>query len=202
HRGGLPGADRNRLAVVDRPMNTAFRMKALIRSPLLSAVIGGVVVAVLFLLFGVTGQRRTKTIIEQAPIAAQPASNSSGGLTPHEIYVRDAPGVVFVRAQLVQQVESPFALVPQQQRSISTGSGFLIDRTGRILTNFHLIAGANKQTGVAVQFADDVSRKAFVLGVDPDDDLALLKVDMGGLAHVQPLAMGDSSTVRVGDPTL
>jgi len=177
-------------------------MKALIRSPLLSAVIGGVVVAVLFLLFGITGQRRTKTIIEQAPIAAQPASNSSGGLTPHEIYVRDAPGVVFVRAQLVQQVESPFALVPQQQRSISTGSGFLIDRTGRILTNFHLIAGANKQTGVAVQFADDVSRKAFVLGVDPDDDLALLKVDMGGLAHVQPLAMGDSSTVRVGDPTL
>jgi S1-C subfamily serine protease len=176
-------------------------MKALIRSPFASAVLGGAVVAVTFLILGVTGHRTTQTIIEQAPVAAQPASNTSG-LTPHDIYVRDAPGVVFVRAQVLEQVQDPFDLFPQQQSSISTGSGFLIDHTGHILTNYHVVEGANRRSGVTVQFEDNVSRRAVVIGQDPNNDLALLKVDTAGLPAVQPLVLGDSTTVRVGDPTL
>jgi S1-C subfamily serine protease len=177
-------------------------MKALLRSPFLSAVLGGMVVAGSFLVLGVTGHRTTKTIVEEGPVAAEPAASSRSGLTPHEIYVRDAPGVVFVRAQEIDQVQNPFDLFPEQQSSIATGSGILIDRQGQILTNYHVIEGANRQTGVIVQFAGDVSRRATVVGQDPDDDLALLRVDMDGVPSVRPLPLGDSTTVQVGDPTL
>jgi S1-C subfamily serine protease len=177
-------------------------MKALVRSPFISAVLGGLVVAAVFLVTGIAGHRDTKTIVEEGPVAAEPASSTKSGLTPHEIYVRDAPGVVFVRAQEIEQVQNPFDLWPVQQSSISTGSGFLIDRAGRILTNYHVIEGANRETGVTVQFEDDISRPATVVGQDPDNDLALLQVDMRGVPDVQPLAPGDSTTVQVGDPTL
>src|SRR5581483_7731800 len=130
-------------------------MKGLIRSHFASAVIGGAVVAAAFVLLGVTGHRTTQTVVEEAPVSGSPASDR-GGLTPNEIYVRDAPGVVFVRAQVIEQVTDPFDLFPQQQSSVSTGSGFLIDRSGDILTNFHVIEGADRRSGVIVQFQDDV----------------------------------------------
>jgi S1-C subfamily serine protease len=176
-------------------------MKALIRSPFVAAVLGGLVVAGCFLLLGVTGRRTTRTIVEEGPMA-EPASTTRSGLTPHEIYERDAPGVVFVRAQDLDQVQNPFELFPRQQSSISTGSGFLIDMHGRILTNYHLIQDADRETGVTVQFEDEVSRRATVEWQDPNNDLALLQVNMDGVPPVRPLPLGDSTTVQVGDPTL
>jgi putative serine protease PepD len=176
-------------------------MKSLIRSQLVSAMVGGLVAAGALVALGVTGRRTTQTIVEEAPVAAQPASNTAG-LTPHDIYVRDAPGVVFVRAQVIQQVQDPFDLFPQQQSSTSTGSGFLVDSAGYVLTNFHVIEGADRNTGVTVQFEDDIRRRATVVGVDQNNDLAVLKVGLGGVPAVSPLALGDSTTVRVGDPTL
>ncbi len=177
-------------------------MKGPTRSYFVAAVIGGLVVATVFLALGVTGRRTTRTIIEQAPIAAQPASSKSSALTPHAIYERDAPGVVFVRALVAAQVQDPFDLFPQRQQSTSTGSGFLINENGLILTNYHVIEGADRKTGVTVQFEDQVTRHAMVVGQDQNNDLALIKVDMSGVPTVQPLLLGDSSTVRVGDPTL
>jgi S1-C subfamily serine protease len=173
-----------------------------IRSHFAAAVVGGLVVAGGFLALGVTGRRTTRTIVEESPVAVQPASNTGSSLTPHAIYERDAPGVVFVRALVVQQVEDPFDLFPQREQSTSTGSGFLIRSDGLILTNFHVIEGADRNTGVSVQFEDNVTRHATVAGADPSNDLALLKVDMRGVPPVGPLQLGDSSTVRVGDPTL
>lgn len=178
-------------------------MKVLLRSHLASAVVGGLVVAITFLVLGITGRRTTRTIVEEAPVAAQPASNtSSSQLTMHAIYVRDAPGVVFVRAQLSKEVRTPFEQFPERQQSTSTGSGFLVDGRGDILTSYHVIEGADKRRGVTVEFADDVARQAIVVGQDADDDLAVLRVDMAGVPPVKPLALGDSSSVRVGDPTL
>jgi S1-C subfamily serine protease len=175
-------------------------MKPQVRISILSSVLGGLVVAGAFLALGVTGRRSTETIVEQSPVAARPASSSSG-LTPHDIYLRDAPGVVFIRAQIIQQLQDPFNLFPQEQRSVGTGSGFLIDSSGAILTNYHVIEGADPATGVTVQFEDNVTRKAKVVGRDPSNDLALLTVDLGGV-NPRPLALGDSTNVKVGDPTL
>ncbi len=177
-------------------------MSVLIRSHLVSAIAGGLVVAAIFLGLGVVGRRTTQTIVEEAPIGAQSAANSSSQLTAHAIYVRDAPGVVFVRAQLVKVVQSPFEMFPESQQTISTGSGFLVDGRGDILTSYHVIEGADRYSGVTVQFADNVSRAALVVGEDPNDDLAVLRVDMSDVPHVQPLTLGDSASVRVGDPTL
>ena len=173
-------------------------MRQQIRSPFVSAVLGGLVVAAVFVALGDAGHGTTQTIIEQAPIATSPTSSAASKLTPNDIYVRDAPGVVYVRAEVVQNVEDPFDLYPQQQRSESTGSGFLIDSDGRILTNYHVIEGAQN---VTVQFEDNLVRNAQVVGQDTSNDLALLKVNLDGL-NVQPLTLGDSGTVRVGDPTL
>jgi S1-C subfamily serine protease len=169
---------------------------------LLSSLIGGLVVAAAFLLLGVTGKRTTHTIVEEAPVAAQPAATVSSGLTPNEIYQRDAPGVVLVRARVIQQFQDPFDLYPEQTSSVSTGSGFLVDRHGYLLTNYHVIEGANRESGVTVQFGDNISRHAVVVGQDPNNDLAVLRVDMDGVPPMQPLLLGDSTTVRVGDPTL
>jgi S1-C subfamily serine protease len=177
-------------------------MKTLMRSHFAAAVTGGLVVAVALVAFGVAGHGNTQTVFLQSPLAAQTSSNNDD-LTAHQIYVRDAPGVVFVRAQVIEQVQDPFNLFGvEQQSSTSTGSGFLIDAGGDILTNYHVIEGANRQTGVSVEFEDNVSRQAAVVAVDPSNDLAMLHVNMSGVPSVQPLPLGDSESVEVGEPTL
>jgi S1-C subfamily serine protease len=177
-------------------------MRRVLSSSFVSALAGGLVVAGAFLGLGVTGRRSTQTIVEEAPIASAQASSTAAGLTPHAIYQRDAPGVVFVRANIVRKVQDPFQLFPEQERSTATGSGFLVDRSGDILTNYHLIDGADRSEGVTVQFEDHVLRRAVVAGVDQNDDLAVLRVDLDGVPSARPLRLGDSDTVQVGDPTL
>jgi S1-C subfamily serine protease len=177
-------------------------MRSLLRSHFISSLLGGLVVAGAFLALGVTGHRTTQTIVSEAPVSAQSASSTGSGLTMNEIYVRDAPGVVFVRAKVVRQLQDPFDLFPEQQSSSSTGSGFLVDGSGDILTNYHVIEGADRSTGVTVQFEDNVLRKAIVVGEDQNNDLAVLRVNMQGVPRVAPLVFGDSASVRVGDPTL
>jgi S1-C subfamily serine protease len=179
-------------------------MKAQVTSHFAAAVAGGLVVAGSFLALGVAGRRTTRTVVQQSPVAVQSASAAGAGsaLTPHAIYVHDAPGVVFVKALVVQQVEDPFDLLPQRVQGTATGSGFLVSSSGLILTNYHVIQGADRSTGVTVQFEDQVTRRAVVVSEDQDDDLALLRVDMAGVLRTDPLPLGDSSTVRVGDPTL
>jgi hypothetical protein len=98
-------------------------MRRVLGSSFASAVAGGLVVAVAFLGLGITGRRTTRTIIQEAPIASAQASSTGSELTPHAIYQRDAPGVVFVRANIVRKVQDPFDLLPEQQRTTATGSG-------------------------------------------------------------------------------
>jgi len=148
------------------------------------------------------GGGRTTTIVEQAPLGnATDASSSSKGLSARDIYKRDAPGVVFIRADVVQksQSTSPFDFgTPLQQRGQATGSGFVIDKKGTILTNAHVVTGAQK---ITVQFQNKQSVSAKVLGTDESTDLAVLKVDSAG-QQLHPLALGSSKGVQVGDPAI
>jgi S1-C subfamily serine protease len=164
----------------------------------LVAALAGAAVAVAIALPISLSSGGTKTVVEQAPLAASTASAKTSGLTPREIYKRDAPGVVFVTAQIVQQSQSPFDLFPQQQRGQATGSGFVINRDGTILTNAHVIQGAVK---ITVQLGDNKAVDAKVIGKDQNTDLALLKIPTDGLS-LTPLALGDSKNVQVGDPTI
>jgi S1-C subfamily serine protease len=171
-----------------------------VRSPFASAILGGAVVAAALLAFDVGGSTHTRTIVEQAALGGASNERAAGdaALTPHDIYERVAPGVVFVRATVVQDVPSPFDPYGQASRSEATGSGFVVDRRGRILTNYHVVAGASR---VTVAFADKRTVTARVVGTDPSNDLAVLAVDPSR-ARLAPLALGRSRTVRVGDPTL
>jgi S1-C subfamily serine protease len=168
---------------------------------LLSVVLGAGAAVGLVAGFGLGGGH-TKTIVEPAPLSSHDDSSNSPdgtGLTAGDIYKRDAPGVVYVKAEVVQHTQSPFDFgLPQEQRGEATGSGFVIDKDGTILTNAHVINGARK---VTVQFANKQQQTAKVLGKDESTDLALLKVDPTGL-NLVPLTLGSSRTVQVGDPAV
>jgi S1-C subfamily serine protease len=135
-----------------------------------------------------------------APAAAQPST--SGGLTIGQIYERAKSGVVQVNSRIVvrQQDRDPiFGLpfgAPQEQRREGLGSGFVIDRAGHIVTNYHVVADADD---VSVSFSNRDRVRATIVGVDPSTDVAVLKVDEKSRA-LTPLTLGRSSSVRVGDP--
>ena len=82
--------------------------------------------------------------------------------------------------------------VPQYGQGL--GSGFVWDKTGHIVTNNHVVSGANK---IEVTFADGNSYSAELVGTDPDSDLAVLKADVPS-DLLAPVSMADSSLVKVG----
>jgi S1-C subfamily serine protease len=179
--------------------------KTIIVPLVLAALLGGGVAA------GVTtllddnggGDGHTTTVIRQPAVASQGAngkSNVAEGLTAADIYQRYAPGVVFIRSEIIQQTNNPFDPFGGAQKSEATGSGFVIDAGGDILTNNHVIDGATPDS-ITVQFADKKTLKATVVGKDPSTDLALLKVDPEGL-DLKALPLGSSKDVHVGDPTI
>jgi S1-C subfamily serine protease len=133
-------------------------------------------------------------------MATSNANQQDGNaLTARDIYKRDAPGVAFITAQIVQRTSSPFDFgIPQEQQGSSTGSGFVLDKDGTIATNAHVVDGATK---VSVRFGDGQAHPARILGVDKSTDLALLKIDPKGV-DLHPLALGSSHGLQVGDPTI
>jgi S1-C subfamily serine protease len=173
--------------------------KALLVPLAVAALLGGGVAAAITALVD-DGDQQTTTVVRQPALVASTAAQGSlsSGLTAADIYHDFAPGVVYVRAEIVSQTDNPFDL--GTQRSQATGSGFVIDDSGDILTNNHVIDGASKDS-VTVQFADHRTYSAKVVGTDPSTDVALLKVSAKGLA-LRPLPLGSSKGIRVGDPTI
>ena len=176
-------------------------MKRTFLIPLLSALIGGgLVVAVVAAAGDLGSSQKTVTIVQQAstPVAPSNASQQGGGLTPHQIYERDAPGVALVTSTIVKQTESPFSLGGESEQGTATGSGFVINSNGTILTNYHVVENAVK---VEVSFEHGKTVEAKVIGKDPSNDLAVLRIPTEGLTmHV--LTLGNSSKAQVGDPVL
>jgi S1-C subfamily serine protease len=175
-------------------------MKRMFAIPFLSAILGGAVVTAVIAAYG--GLGKTQKTVTTVQVAAPRASNASlqrAGLTPHEIYVRAAPGVVFITSTIVQKTESPFNLFgggEAQRQGQATGSGIVIDTNGTILTNYHVVENAIK---VTVSLEKGKTVEAQVVGKDPSNDLAVLRIRPDGLT-LNPLTLGDSGTAQVGDP--
>ncbi|PRX02656.1 UNVERIFIED_ORG: putative serine protease PepD [Actinomadura viridilutea] len=121
--------------------------------------------------------------------AAAPVAQSTAG--PVDAGPADLSDVAARVQPSVVSVETRSA------RSRGTGSGFVIDRGGHILTNAHVVEGAGE---VTVVLADRRRLPARVVGADPGDDLAVLAIPAG--ESPPPLAFGRSADVRVGDPVL
>jgi S1-C subfamily serine protease len=180
------------------PISTRNRVSA---SNLLAGVLGGLVVLVLGSVLIATDVIETgdstREVVRQGPIA-QPASDSEDGRTVSEIYRKEGRGVVFVEARGVSEEPSIFGLPPDEGQA--TGSGFVVDRDGTIVTNAHVVEGSE---GVSVRFGEDGPPvDAEVLGRDPSTDVAVLKIDPDEVENLEALPLGDSSRVRVGDPVV
>ncbi|HEX3390991.1 MAG TPA: trypsin-like peptidase domain-containing protein [Solirubrobacteraceae bacterium] len=176
-------------------------MKQNVLVPILCALLGGgVVIAVVAATGNLDSSQKTVTVVQQsAPIAPSNASQQSRGLTPHQIYERTAPGVAYVTSTIVRQSESPFGFGEgQTQQGTATGSGFVINKDGTILTNYHVVENAVK---VTVSFEHGKAVEAKVIGKDPSNDLAVLRIPTEGVT-LHPLTLGDSSKAQVGDPVL
>jgi S1-C subfamily serine protease len=165
---------------------------------LLAAILASAGTAAVLLAAGAV-DRGTRTVIAPAPLASAGASDKSGAMTARDIYKRDAPGVVFVRARSAQPSDSPFDVFGQATANTATGSGFVFDDHGRILTNAHVVAGA---TDVQVLVSGQRSLAATIVGRDLDTDLAVLQVKVPDGVELHPLAFGDSASVQVGDATV
>jgi putative serine protease PepD len=133
-------------------------------------------------------------------VDANAAFARSGGKSVSSIYKQDAPGVVTITSTITSSTSGDFnPFGPgQSQQETAQGSGFVIDKQGRILTNAHVVEGA---TSVVVAFEDGVSAKATVLGRDALYDLAVIKVDVPA-SELHPLKLGSVSSVQVGDPVV
>ncbi len=131
---------------------------------------------------------------------ADAAFARSGGKSVSSIYKQDAPGVVTITSTISSSTSgdfNPFGPGKSQQET-AQGSGFVIDKQGRILTNAHVVEGASS---VVVAFEDGVSARATVLGRDTLYDLAVIKVDVPQ-SELHPLTLGTVSSVDVGDPVV
>jgi S1-C subfamily serine protease len=167
---------------------------------LIAAVVGGGVALAGAEVSGVFDDESSTFATPQTAEPSAPASFAENKrLSVNEIYRRSAPGVVQVTTTSVRTVDpDPFLDPlgsPEQQRQQALGSGFVIDKSGRIVTNFHVVEAAED---IEVSFSNRDSVKARLVGKDPSTDLAVLKVDVDARA-LTPLRLGNSDRVRVGD---
>src|SRR3954466_2719648 len=172
-------------------------------SNLISGIAGGLIVLLLgatLIATGVinTGDTKREIIREVRPQASSVLEADGRSVSVADIYRRTAPGVVFVTARIVTRTNSPFGF-PLEQEGLATGSGFVLDRRGYILTNAHVVEGTRSASVRFEEGGELVDAK--VVGRDLSTDIAVLKVDRGD-AKLRPLPLGNSNRMRVGDPAI
>ncbi|HQJ51258.1 MAG TPA: trypsin-like peptidase domain-containing protein [Anaerolineae bacterium] len=121
------------------------------------------------------------------PTGSQAASNELESQI-EGVYRQAGPSVVFVSTTVIQY---DFFMQPVPQEG--SGSGFVYDTQGHIVTNYHVVADADE---VSISFSDGRRYPAQVVGQDPATDLAVLKVDADSIPP--PLPIADSDRLRVG----
>jgi S1-C subfamily serine protease len=127
------------------------------------------------------------TTVNQAPISVQaPANPAVQQDALVALYKAAIPGVVAIQVTTAQ--------------GGALGSGFVMDAQGHIVTNYHVVQGAQNNK-VEVDFNSGYKTFGTVIGTDLDSDLAIIKVDAPA-AEIHPLTIGDSSAVQVGQTVI
>jgi len=142
------------------------------------------------------------TTVVQGESASAPATASGdvadGRLNAEALYASTSAGVVDIKATGASSASAqptPFGGTPQQPQSTSTGTGFVIDDDGHIVTASHVVDGASS---ITVTFEDGARRTAKLLGQDDAIDVAVLKIDSADL-KLRPLTLASSASLDVGD---
>ncbi len=118
-----------------------------------------------------------------------------GNASASDIYKQNVNAVVNITAKGVTTVDYGFFFGSQQQEFTSSGSGFFLTEDGYILTNYHVVEGAT--TFIATDY-DGTEHKATLVGYEESNDIAVLKVS----GYFQPVELGDSKSLEVGDTLL
>ena len=183
------------------------KSKKVLRSPFFSAVLGGALVAAFGWIAIAAGWIQSEggsTTTVAAPAAATVAERGDESDTTlvNQIYKADGDGVAFIEADVSAQEPqgfSPFGEPESEGGGTATGSGFVIDSEGHVLTNDHVVEGADS---IRVKLGDsDTAHPAEVIGTDPATDVAVLKVDAPA-DQLHPLTLGRSGEMEVGDPVV
>jgi putative serine protease PepD len=170
-------------------------MRSQVVVPVVAAVLGGGITAATLLAVGVVAPGPRSSMIQQAsPLLT---TGPVGGTLAGNVYRREAAGVVGVTSRAVPVAPSAFDLPSRRTDGVLSGSGFVLDDSGHIVTAAHLVRAASD---VRVTLGGR-ALSARVLGVDETNDLAVLSIDASGL-DLHPLELGDSDSVRVGDPAI
>lgn len=139
---------------------------------------------------------RSEVAIAPRPVTPPPSELGADERATIGVFEQAAPSVVFIKNAALVQVGF-FSLnlyeIPQ-----GAGSGIIWDGAGHVVTNYHLIHGASK---IEVVLASQTSYRAEVVGLAPDYDLAVLKIDVSK-ENLRPLLIGDSKNLRVGQKVL
>ena len=155
-----------------------------------AAVLGGGVALGGAAAVGALDTDGSTTVVEQTSAAPSTVPAVAGkGLTVNEIYKRMGPGVVQITSTIGASTSTDGQF---QESSQALGSGFVLDKEGHIVTNYHVIDGA---TSIEVRFSNDDTLKATLVGSDPSTDVALLKVEANADA-LTPLSLADSTQRR------
>src|SRR5512134_52917 len=141
--------------------------------------------------YSALGSKEGGTVVRQVTVeSAQPATSTSESLSVSEIYEQAYEGVVEITSLSSQS--SPLG---GDQQAQGQGSGFVFDVEGHIVTNDHVVQGAEE---VSVRFWDGSTYDATVVGTDPSTDLAVIEVDAPA-SILTPLELGDSTQLSVGE---
>jgi putative serine protease PepD len=143
----------------------------------------------------------TETIVAATPITQSSSASGARGtaIDVGEIYRHSGPGVVQITSTSQGEPGTDaFGNAQPGQAQQALGSGFVIDKEGHIVTNYHVVEGASE---IEVSFSNRETVKATVVGTDPSTDLALLQVEVDAQG-LTPLSLADSDAVEVGDPVV
>jgi S1-C subfamily serine protease len=140
--------------------------------------------------------RSGRSIHLDAAAAANPGQPalSSDEQVNIQVYNKVSPGVVNITSTVV---EYDFFL--QAYASQGTGSGIVLDLEGNILTNYHVIESAQN---LEVALPDQTKYRAKLVGEDPQNDLAVIRLTGAPKDRLHPVSFGDSSTLKVGQKVL
>jgi putative serine protease PepD len=162
---------------------------------IITALLGGIASTGVLAVTGALGndaQAPTTTVVPASTNATSDTSSTS--LDAKAISASASAGVVDITATgAAAPQQGPFG--QGSSPSTATGSGFVVDGNGHIVTAAHVIDGA---TSIKVTFSDGVTRTATLAGQDNATDVAVLKVDPSGLT-LHPLKLGSSAALGVGD---
>ena len=174
------------------------KIKTSVPAHLLSGALGGLVVALLALgAYGAGLVDRQVTTVGSgsgASNAGTLVSQPVASTTVAQVFENAGPGVAYIEAA---SPDSDAAVIGGS--GTATGSGFVIDEQGHIVTNAHVVAGADE---VRVTLGEDGTPvEAKILGADESTDVAVLQIDPSAL-ELKPLPLGDSDELEVGDPAI